>query len=101
MCDLLWSDPDDRCGWGISPRGAGAGASAAVRLAVLPCRLLGPLGAVVPRRKGAEPWLAKSGQEAERAEGLSSNEWRSRVKRAVPGRNNSSPAQPQQPHAPV
>ncbi|GFZ00108.1 protein phosphatase 2A-2 [Actinidia rufa] len=19
MCDLLWSDPDDRCGWGISP----------------------------------------------------------------------------------
>lgn len=25
MCDLLWSDPDDRCGWGISPRGAGAG----------------------------------------------------------------------------
>ncbi|AIN98997.1 serine/threonine protein phosphatase, putative [Leishmania panamensis] len=23
MCDLLWSDPDDRDGWGISPRGAG------------------------------------------------------------------------------
>nr|POF11188.1 putative alkaline/neutral invertase f [Quercus suber] len=23
MSDLLWSDPDDRCGWGISPRGAG------------------------------------------------------------------------------
>lgn len=23
MCDLLWSDPDDRAGWGISPRGAG------------------------------------------------------------------------------
>ncbi|KAL2552287.1 Serine/threonine-protein phosphatase PP2A-4 catalytic subunit [Forsythia ovata] len=23
MCDMLWSDPDDRCGWGISPRGAG------------------------------------------------------------------------------
>jgi len=23
MCDLVWSDPDDRCGWGISPRGAG------------------------------------------------------------------------------
>ena len=23
ICDLLWSDPDDRCGWGISPRGAG------------------------------------------------------------------------------
>uniref|UniRef100_A0A7S3D1T5 Serine/threonine-protein phosphatase n=1 Tax=Palpitomonas bilix TaxID=652834 RepID=A0A7S3D1T5_9EUKA len=22
-CDLLWSDPDDRQGWGISPRGAG------------------------------------------------------------------------------
>ena len=21
-CDLLWSDPDDRCGWGISPRGS-------------------------------------------------------------------------------
>jgi len=20
MCDLLWSDPDDRVGWGISPR---------------------------------------------------------------------------------
>lgn len=23
MCDLLWSDPDERSGWGISPRGAG------------------------------------------------------------------------------
>ncbi|EAN83737.1 serine/threonine-protein phosphatase [Trypanosoma cruzi] len=23
MCDLLWSDPEDRDGWGISPRGAG------------------------------------------------------------------------------
>ena len=23
VCDLLWSDPDDRVGWGISPRGAG------------------------------------------------------------------------------
>lgn len=23
MCDLLWSDPDDRAGWGASPRGAG------------------------------------------------------------------------------
>ena len=23
MCDLLWSDPDDRAGWGVSPRGAG------------------------------------------------------------------------------
>lgn len=23
MCDLLWSDPEDRTGWGISPRGAG------------------------------------------------------------------------------
>ena len=23
MCDLLWSDPDDRCGWNISARGAG------------------------------------------------------------------------------
>ena len=23
MCDLLWSDPDERCGCGISPRGAG------------------------------------------------------------------------------
>ncbi|XP_049852363.1 serine/threonine-protein phosphatase 2A catalytic subunit beta isoform-like [Schistocerca gregaria] len=23
MCDLLWSDPDDRNGWGMSPRGAG------------------------------------------------------------------------------
>ena len=23
MCDLLWSDPEDRYGWGMSPRGAG------------------------------------------------------------------------------
>ena len=23
MCDLLWSDPDERPGWGMSPRGAG------------------------------------------------------------------------------
>jgi len=23
FCDLLWSDPDERPGWGISPRGAG------------------------------------------------------------------------------
>jgi len=23
MCDLLWSDPEDRTGWGVSPRGAG------------------------------------------------------------------------------
>jgi len=23
MCDLLWADPDERRGWGISPRGAG------------------------------------------------------------------------------
>ena len=23
MCDLLWSDPDDRRGWNASPRGAG------------------------------------------------------------------------------
>eukprot|EP00919_Chromeraceae_sp_WS-2016_P054759 GHVR01130204.1.p1 GENE.GHVR01130204.1~~GHVR01130204.1.p1 ORF type:complete len:116 (+),score=22.58 GHVR01130204.1:700-1047(+) len=23
MCDLLWSDPDEKPGWGVSPRGAG------------------------------------------------------------------------------
>lgn len=23
MCDLLWSDPSDRQGWGANPRGAG------------------------------------------------------------------------------
>ena len=23
MCDLLWSDPGDQSGWGISPRGTG------------------------------------------------------------------------------
>lgn len=24
ICDLLWSDPDEKQGWGISPRGAGS-----------------------------------------------------------------------------
>jgi len=24
MCDLMWSDPEDIDGWGMSPRGAGA-----------------------------------------------------------------------------
>jgi serine/threonine-protein phosphatase 2A catalytic subunit len=23
MCDLLWSDPDERVGFNVSPRGAG------------------------------------------------------------------------------
>jgi serine/threonine-protein phosphatase 4 catalytic subunit len=23
MCDLMWSDPEDIDGWGLSPRGAG------------------------------------------------------------------------------
>jgi serine/threonine-protein phosphatase 2A catalytic subunit len=23
MCDLVWSDPDEKPGWGVSPRGAG------------------------------------------------------------------------------
>lgn len=23
MCDLLWSDPEETNGWGVSPRGAG------------------------------------------------------------------------------
>ena len=23
MCDLLWSDPEEIDGWGVSPRGAG------------------------------------------------------------------------------
>lgn len=23
MCDLMWSDPEEMSGWGISPRGAG------------------------------------------------------------------------------
>ena len=23
ITDLLWSDPDDKYGWGVSPRGAG------------------------------------------------------------------------------
>lgn len=23
MCDLLWSDPDDRAGWSIIPKGSG------------------------------------------------------------------------------
>jgi serine/threonine-protein phosphatase 2A catalytic subunit len=23
MCDLLWSDPEERSGWGMNPRGAG------------------------------------------------------------------------------
>mmetsp|Transcript_14162 Transcript_14162/g.40111 ORF Transcript_14162/g.40111 Transcript_14162/m.40111 type:complete len:117 (-) Transcript_14162:255-605(-) len=23
MCDLLWSDPEEMSGWGLSPRGAG------------------------------------------------------------------------------
>lgn len=27
MCDLLWSDPEEIDGWGMSPRGAGASAA--------------------------------------------------------------------------
>ena len=23
MCDLVWSDPEERCGWGLNNRGAG------------------------------------------------------------------------------
>ena len=23
MCDLMWSDPEEMVGWGVSPRGAG------------------------------------------------------------------------------
>ena len=23
MCDLMWSDPEEMSGWGVSPRGAG------------------------------------------------------------------------------
>ena len=38
MCDLLWSDPDERKGWGISPRGAGYtfGQDVSERLDIIP-----------------------------------------------------------------
>lgn len=37
MCDLLWSDPDDRIGWGMSPRGAGYTFGQSMRAQVMNC----------------------------------------------------------------
>jgi diadenosine tetraphosphatase ApaH/serine/threonine PP2A family protein phosphatase len=43
MCDLLWSDPDDRMGWGISPRGAGYTYGQVRQLARSSCNVPGRL----------------------------------------------------------
>ncbi len=48
MCDLLWSDPDDRVGWGISPRGAGYTYGHVSRRLPGRSRLGGPWGAASP-----------------------------------------------------
>jgi diadenosine tetraphosphatase ApaH/serine/threonine PP2A family protein phosphatase len=47
MCDLLWSDPDDRCGWGISPRGAGYTFGQVNRTPNIPCLVYFTFGVLI------------------------------------------------------
>ena len=63
MCDLLWSDPDDRCGWGISPRGAGYTFGQDIRFVLLPISRKTEAGGLAG--KEVVSWRRLEGKEGE------------------------------------